>query len=83
MIGDAPGDYKAAVANDALFFPINPGDEEASWKRFYEEGIDRFLGGTFAGEYQEELLAEFETYLPERPPWGEGRCNVAGNTECH
>jgi len=25
MIGDAPGDFKAAVANDALFFPINPG----------------------------------------------------------
>ena len=54
MIGDAPGDYKAAVANDALFFPINPGAEEASWKRFYEEGIDRFLAGTFAGEYQAE-----------------------------
>ena len=25
MIGDAPGDHKAAVANHALFFPINPG----------------------------------------------------------
>ena len=25
MIGDAPGDYKAAVANKCLFFPINPG----------------------------------------------------------
>ena len=69
MIGDAPGDYQAAVANQALFFPINPGAEEASWKRFYEEGIDRFLAGTFAGEYQEELLAEFDRYLPERPPW--------------
>ncbi len=49
MIGDAPGDYKAAEANHALFFPINPGAEEASWQRFYEEGIDRFLSGTFAG----------------------------------
>ena len=33
MIGDAPGDYKAAEANNCLFFPINPGAEEASWQR--------------------------------------------------
>jgi phosphoglycolate phosphatase-like HAD superfamily hydrolase len=69
MIGDAPGDYNAAVANHTLFFPINPGAEEASWKRLHDEGIDRFLSGTFAGEYQESLLAEFDSYLPEKPPW--------------
>ena len=69
MIGDAPGDYKAAAPNHALFFPINPGAEEASWKRLYDEGIERFLSGTFAGKYQEELLAEFDRYLPNRPPW--------------
>ncbi len=69
MIGDAPGDHKAAVANDALFFPVNPGAEEASWKRFHEEGIERFFSGTFAGEYQQQLLAEFDSYLPEKPPW--------------
>ncbi len=69
MIGDAPGDYNAAMANDALFYPINPGHEEASWKRLYEEGIERFFGGTFAGEYQEKLLAEFDSHLPELPPW--------------
>jgi phosphoglycolate phosphatase-like HAD superfamily hydrolase len=69
MIGDAPGDYKAGVANHALFFPINPGAEEKSWKRCFEEGIERFLAGTFAGEYQAKLLAEFDRCLPERPPW--------------
>jgi len=69
MIGDAPGDYKAAQPNQALFFPVNPGEEDASWKRFYEEGVDRFLSGTFDGEYQDELLAEFDSYLPVRPPW--------------
>ncbi len=69
MIGDAPGDHKAAQANDALFYPVNPGEEEASWKRFFEEGIDHFLSGTFAGEYQAKLLAEFDSFLPEKPPW--------------
>jgi len=69
MIGDAPGDHKAAVANDALFFPVNPGAEEASWERFHEEGIERFFSGTFAGEYQQQLLAEFDSCLPEKPPW--------------
>ena len=33
MIGDAPGDHKAAKANAALFYPILPGQEEASWER--------------------------------------------------
>jgi phosphoglycolate phosphatase-like HAD superfamily hydrolase len=69
MVGDAPGDYQAACANEALFFPINPGAEEASWRRLYEEGIDRFFNGTFAGEYQRQLLADFDTYLPALPPW--------------
>jgi phosphoglycolate phosphatase-like HAD superfamily hydrolase len=69
MIGDAPGDYRAAVANNCLFFPINPGEEEASWKRFYQEGIDKFLSGQFAGDYQQHLLDEFDRYLPEQPPW--------------
>jgi phosphoglycolate phosphatase-like HAD superfamily hydrolase len=35
MIGDAPGDYAAAKANNALFFPINPGYEDQSWEQFY------------------------------------------------
>jgi phosphoglycolate phosphatase-like HAD superfamily hydrolase len=69
MIGDAPGDHKAAVANQCLFFPINPGAEEASWRRLHDEGIRRFFDGTFAGAYQQLLLDEFDTFLPERPPW--------------
>ena len=69
MIGDAPGDHQAAEANGTLFFPINPGAEDASWQRFFDEGIGRFLDGTFAGDYQRQLLDEFERYLPETPPW--------------
>ena len=69
MIGDAPGDQNAAEVNECLFNPINPGAEEASWQRLFEEGIDRFLGETFAGEYQKSLVEEFQSYLPEQPPW--------------
>lgn len=69
MIGDAPGDHKAAEANGCLFFPINPGNEEASWQQLLEEGIDRFLDGKFAGEYQQQLLEDFHRHLPAEPPW--------------
>jgi len=69
MVGDAPGDYNAAVANAALFFPINPGAEEKSWERLYREGLDCFFSETFAGDYQKQLLDEFNTYLPSEPPW--------------
>lgn len=69
MIGDAPGDLKAAKVNRALFYPINPGDEERSWKRFYDEAFDKFINGQYQGAYETELIAEFETYLPSTPPW--------------
>jgi len=69
MVGDAPGDMRAAKANDALFYPINPGDETQSWKRFHDEALDKFINGQYAGEYEEMLIAEFDKCLPEKPPW--------------
>ena len=69
MIGDAPGDHKAATANGALFFPVNPGEESASWKHLLDEGLDRFFSGTYSGEYQRRLLDKFDACLPETPPW--------------
>lgn len=72
MIGDAPGDMRAARQNDALFYPINPGHEEASWQRFYEEAMHKFLAGEYAGAYEEAVIAEFEDMLPDTPPWSEG-----------
>ncbi len=69
MIGDAPGDYQAAQTNDCLFFPINPGAEEASWQQLSTEGIERFFSGAFAGDYQQQLLDTFDRYLPENPHW--------------
>jgi phosphoglycolate phosphatase-like HAD superfamily hydrolase len=69
MIGDAPGDMKAARANGALFFPVNPGHEEESWQRFYEEAVHKFLAGEYAGEYEAQRIAEFDKLLPDVPPW--------------
>ena len=69
MIGDAPGDLKAARANGFLFYPIGPGREEQSWQRFHEEAMERFMQGEYAGEYEARLIAEFEAMLPETPPW--------------
>ncbi len=69
MIGDAPGDMKAARANDALFYPILPGDEERSWRRFHDEALDRFFSGVYAGNYEAGLIAEFDAKLPNTPPW--------------
>ena len=69
MIGDAPGDFKAAKANGALFFPINPGKEELSWERLHHEALDRFFAGTYAGDYESRLVQEFDACLPEKPGW--------------
>ncbi len=69
MIGDAPGDQKAAEANDVLFFPIIPGREEEYWAKLNSEGLDRFFNGTYAGAYEESLKKEFAAALPENPHW--------------
>ncbi|MEW5814952.1 MAG: HAD family hydrolase [Spirochaetota bacterium] len=69
MVGDAPGDLKAARSNNALFFPINPGHEEEAWELFYNEALDRFFNGLYAGEYEEKLIKKFNAYLPVDPPW--------------
>lgn len=69
MIGDAPGDFTAARANGAMFYPIVPGQEEISWRRFHDEALERFFSGTYAGAYEAERVREFEASLPDDPPW--------------
>ena len=69
MIGDAPGDHKAAKDNEVLFYPIIPGNEEHSWERLYTEALDRFFAGTYKGEYEKKLFSEFDNSLPEKPNW--------------
>lgn len=64
MVGDAPGDLKAALANEALFYPIIPGKEEKSWQRFHQEALEKFFNGSYAGAYQSGLIGEFDRALP-------------------
>jgi len=69
MIGDAPGDQKAAAEAGACFYPINPGHEEESWRRLRDETYDRFLTGHYDPAYERILIREFNALLPDRPPW--------------
>jgi phosphoglycolate phosphatase-like HAD superfamily hydrolase len=69
MIGDAKGDMEAAKSNGVLFYPVIPGKEDLSWEQFLNEGLDKFISGTFAGSYENTLLIEFMKSLPDTPPW--------------
>ena len=69
MVGDALGDLKAAKDNNILFYPINPGDEVMSWERFYNEALELFIRGKYAGEYEQKVIGEFKACLPTTPPW--------------
>ncbi|MBU0677571.1 MAG: HAD family hydrolase [Verrucomicrobia bacterium] len=69
LIGDALGDRKAAQAVGAFFFPIMPGKEDESWQQLMNEGLGRFVDGSFAGDHQQNLIDQFEATLPEIPPW--------------
>jgi len=69
MIGDAPGDQKAAEKAGACFYPIVPGDEVSSWRLLHDEAFDRFMQGTYSGAMERELTERFSASLPEIPPW--------------
>jgi len=69
MIGDAPGDFAAAKENGVLFYPIVPGNEEKSWQLFYNTAISKFFSGTYKGDFENNLIDEFNRCLPEKPAW--------------
>ena len=69
MIGDALGDLATAQAIGCTFYPINPGHETESWRRFIDEAYPRFLSGGFSDDYQHQLNHEFKALLPGTPPW--------------
>lgn len=69
MIGDSPGDLEAAKANRAMFYPIVPGCEAASWQRFRDQVFDEFVTGEYAGGCEAEQIAEFDRWFTESPSW--------------
>ncbi len=69
MVGDAPGDLRAARSVNACFYPIVPGREETSWQHFHDEALGRFFAGQYTGAYQESLIQALEDALPTQPPW--------------
>lgn len=69
MIGDAPGDLKAAIDNNVLYYPIIPGKEVFSWERFNNEAFDKFINNEYKGEYQNILIKEFNEVLCSELPW--------------
>ena len=66
MVGDAPGDEKAAADNGVFYFPILAGREEESWELLRKEALDVFHRGTYAGAYQEERKTAFWNNLGKK-----------------
>ncbi|MBS6643124.1 MAG: HAD hydrolase-like protein [Clostridiaceae bacterium] len=69
MIGDSPGDLKAAKENGMLFYPIVPRDEALSWKEFSEKVFDAFLDGRYEGEWERKLIGKFMEAQPACVLW--------------
>jgi phosphoglycolate phosphatase-like HAD superfamily hydrolase len=69
MVGDALGDFKAAKAVGASFYPVVPGREEESWSTFHGKIVGMFLEGRYTPDVQARYVAEFERALPATPPW--------------
>ncbi len=74
MIGDAPGDLRAAREAGAAFYPILPGAEAESWARFRTEALPAFLRNEWTEAAAAAMIARFEASLPATPPWGQLRC---------
>lgn len=63
MVGDALGDLKAAESNEVSFYPIMVKKEKESWSRFTKEALEKFIGNSYSGEYQEKVIDEFKENL--------------------
>ncbi len=69
MVGDAPGDLEAAQGFGCRFYPILPGDEEASWQIFIDEVYPAFVEGRYTREAEASYIETFSKRLPSTPPW--------------
>ena len=71
MIGDAPGDAKAASSNGVMFYPIVPRKEIASWRVFYDTVMDLFLSDRYTETEQNKYTANYDKSLLDSPTWEE------------
>ena len=70
LIGDAPGDLRAARECGIAFYPTLPGRESECWKQFAAEDFELFRQGGYRGEREEGLIAVFEKALASEAPQG-------------
>ena len=68
MIGDAPGDCRAAHENGALFYPIRPEEEAESWDEL-NACAEAFFQGRYAGGMENANIERFNHTLPDLPRW--------------
>lgn len=59
MCGDAPGDLDAAKQNGVFYYPILVRHEKESWKEFRETAVEKLMGGTYGGDYQQSKTEAF------------------------
>jgi len=69
MVGDAPGDHKAATDNGVLYYPIIPNHEVESWSNMRAEAAEKFHQGEYAGSYMEAQIQKFYAELKDEPNW--------------
>lgn len=59
MVGDSPGDLKAAEDNNVWFFPILVGKEKESWDALNEEYSQKLADGEFTQADHDEQVKNF------------------------
>lgn len=59
MCGDAVGDMQAAASNGVLYYPICVNHENESWANITKEPFEKFIDGSYAGEFQDGVIKEF------------------------
>ncbi len=59
MIGDAPGDLRAAKENQVAFYPILAGKENICWEQLFKQGFHDFITGKISDKQKIDLEKSF------------------------
>ncbi len=82
MVGDAPGDYQAAVANKALFFPINPGAEEGQLEADVRRGARSLLLRQIRGRISRQVVGRIQNLFARETAVAADRREVNAGANC-